>query len=226
MARADPDVGWVCAGAVTIDRALNVVSGTVTPTPDVVEQLPAFNCIPGGGSGTVARTELVREVGGFDEALSNLADWDLWVRLGAEAPLGAVRRPLTAYLRHPTSLSHDLTDVRNEFEHARDKHAAAARARGLPESIRTLEWFVYRQVQAGNRRAAARAYVDLWRRYRSRKSLRRAAVAFVAPGTMRARRDRKSLRRLPPGWVAEAESWLRPLRHGEPAPGRRTSVST
>jgi glycosyltransferase involved in cell wall biosynthesis len=211
-AAEDPRLGWVCAGAVTVDPTLRVVSGTVPPTPEVVRSLPSFNSIPGGGSGTIARAELVRSVGGFDPVLSNMADWDLWIRLGDEAPLGAVRRPLTAYLRHPTSLSHDLTDVRREFEHLSRKHARTRDERGLPQSSRTLEWFVYRQVQAGHRRTAAIAYLDLWRRYGNPKSLRWAAVAVLAPGMARRRRDRASLRHLPDGWVAEAERWLAPLR--------------
>ena len=217
VAADDGRIGWVCAGAVTVDRALRVVSGTVPPTLEVLRQLLAFNSIPGGGSGTIARTDLVRRVGGFDPELSNMADWDLWIRLCAEAPLGAVVRPLTAYLRHPTSLSHDLTDVRDEFEHVRRKHARARQERGLPDSSRTLEWFVYRQAQAGNRRAAAAAYLDLWRHYHSRKARRRAAAALVAPGAMRRRRDRASLRRLPDWWVAEAEQWLAPLRQQDRA---------
>jgi glycosyltransferase involved in cell wall biosynthesis len=213
-AATDEGAGWVCGGAVTIDRALRIVSGQLPPSPEVVWQLPAFNSVPGGGSGTMARTSLVREVGGFDPALSNIADWDLWIRLSAQAPLAVVSRPLTAYLRHPTSLSHDLTSVRDEFDHARRKHAGARAARGLPDSSRTLEWFAHRQVQAGNRRAAARAYFDLWRRHDSRKSLRWAAVALVAPGPLRRRRDRLSLGRLPRWWLDEAEGWLAPLREG------------
>ena len=134
--------------------------------------------------------------------------------VAAEAPLGAVDRPLTAYRRHESSLSNDLRHVEQEFEHAWTKHAAARRATGLPETSRTLEWFVHRQVQAGNRRAAARAYLDLWRRYESRKSLRWAATALVAPGQVRRRRDRVARSRLPRWWLEEAEAWLAPLREG------------
>lgn len=224
-AATDEGAGWVCGGAVTIDRALRVVTGQLPPSAEVLWQLPAFNSVPGGGSGTMARTDLVRRVGGFDPALSNIADWDLWIRLSAEAPLATVPRPLTAYLRHPTSLSHDLTSVRDEFEHARQKHAAARAARRLPDSSRTLEWFVHRQVQAGNRRAAARAYFDLWRRYDSRKSLRWAAVALVAPGYLRRRRDRVSRRRLPRWWLDEAEAWLAPLRDGATVPAGASAPS-
>jgi hypothetical protein len=102
--------------------------------------------------------------------------------------------------------------VRDEFEHARRKHAGAREARGLPDSSRTLEWFVHRQVQAGNRQAAARAYYELWRRYDSRKSLRWAMGALVAPAAIRRRRDRVARRRLPAWWLGEAERWLAPLR--------------
>jgi glycosyltransferase involved in cell wall biosynthesis len=219
-------VGWVCAGAVTIDPALEVVSGQLPPTPELLRHLPAYNVIPGGGSGTVARTDLLRAVGGFDANLSNMADWDLWIRLSRAARLGVVDRPLTAYLRHPTSLSHDLTSIRQEFEHTRAKHAGERRARQLAPSSRTIEWFVHRQVQQGNRLAAARAYVDLWRRYDSRKSLRWAGVALVAPGLLRRRRDRTSRARLPQWWVEEAERWLAAVRAqvAVPAPADGVSV--
>jgi hypothetical protein len=43
------------------------------------------NVIPGGGSGVVADSTLVREAGGFDESLSNAEDWDLWIRLAQRA---------------------------------------------------------------------------------------------------------------------------------------------
>ena len=232
VAATDDSIGWVCAGALTVDPALRILSGALPPTSEMVSRLPSSNCIPGGGSGTIARTDLLRSVGGFDTRLSNMADWDLWIRLSTEARLGAVPRPLTAYLRHPTSLSHDLTDIEEEYEYTRGKHAAERRARGLPESSRTLEWFVYRQAQAGNRRVAARAYLELWRRYDSPKSLRWAAAALVAPGALRRRRDRAALRRLPPWWLEEGERWLAPLRQGSrpggvtaPAVERLTSAS-
>jgi hypothetical protein len=205
-----------------VDRELRIVSGGRPPTPQAVRRLPSVNCIPGGGSGTMARTDLVRTVGGFDPRLANIADWDLWIRLAAEAPLGVVDRPLTAYRRHLSSLSNDLRHVEDEFEYVQAKHAVARRATGLPENTSTLEWFAHRQVSLGNRWGAAQAYLDLWRRFDSPKSLPWAALALVAPQALSSRRDRAGLRRLPAWWVEAGERWLAPLRRDEgPDPAAR-----
>ena len=39
----------------------------------------------GSPSSVMAQADLVRRVGGFDERLQVLADWDLWIRLASEA---------------------------------------------------------------------------------------------------------------------------------------------
>jgi len=142
--------------------------------------------------------------------------------LGLLAPLGVVDRPLTAYRRHLSSLSNDLRHVEDEFEYVQAKHAVARRATGLPENTRTLEWFAHRQVSLGNRWGAAQAYLDLWRRFDSPKSLPWAALALVAPQALGRRRDRVGLRRLPAWWVEAGERWLAPLRWDEgPDPAAR-----
>lgn len=67
------------------------------PRPSPTPCLP--NVIPGGASGVLARTDLVRQVGGFDVALSNLADYDLWIRLGLAAPFGRGRSAVSGLSR-------------------------------------------------------------------------------------------------------------------------------
>ena len=42
----------------------------------------------------VARTELVREVGAFDEAIDCAEDFDLWTRLALRSPICVVDEPL------------------------------------------------------------------------------------------------------------------------------------
>src|SRR5437867_10989586 len=71
---AAPAVGasWVCVGAVVVNEALRIVSGTPPTNSCDVAKLLAFNVVPGGGSGLMVRTALVRSVGGFDTALSIL----------------------------------------------------------------------------------------------------------------------------------------------------------
>jgi glycosyltransferase involved in cell wall biosynthesis len=211
-AAEEPTMGWVCAGAVTIDPDLRIVGAQPVPTPESLRQLPVVNVIPGGGSGTIARTDLVRTSGGFDPELSNLADWDLWVRLSLVAPLAAVPRPLTAYLRHPSSLSQDLRSIRREFDHVGAKFTRERAARGLASSHRPVEWFAHRQVQLGRRSAAVRAYVQLWRSFGSARAARWAAMALISPELLQRRRDRELRRGLPRDWVEEAERWLAPMR--------------
>jgi glycosyltransferase involved in cell wall biosynthesis len=48
----------------------------------------------------VVRTELVRDVGGFDEALDCAEDYDLWARLALESPVAVVDAPLVRVRRH------------------------------------------------------------------------------------------------------------------------------
>ncbi|RVT99245.1 hypothetical protein EOD42_03870 [Rhodovarius crocodyli] len=45
-----------------------------------------------GTSTVMARTDLLRAVGGFDEGLGGAAPWDLWLRMAALAPVGCVPR--------------------------------------------------------------------------------------------------------------------------------------
>lgn len=45
-------------------------------------------------STVVARTALLRAVGGFNEQLARSEDWDLWLHLAACAPVGCVPQPL------------------------------------------------------------------------------------------------------------------------------------
>ena len=51
-------------------------------TADVGDLLLRQNRVPGGGSGVLAVARADSAVGGFDEAISNIADWDFYIRLG------------------------------------------------------------------------------------------------------------------------------------------------
>jgi glycosyltransferase involved in cell wall biosynthesis len=51
----------------------------------------------------VARTELVREAGGFDEAIDCAEDFDLWARLAQRSPICVVDEPLVRVRSHPSN---------------------------------------------------------------------------------------------------------------------------
>jgi hypothetical protein len=52
-------------------------------------------------SAVMARTALLRAVGGFNEQLGQGEDWDLWLHLAACAPVGCLPKPLTDRLLRP-----------------------------------------------------------------------------------------------------------------------------
>jgi glycosyltransferase involved in cell wall biosynthesis len=54
-------------------------------------------------SSVLAATALVREVGGFDEAIDCSEDYDLWLRLALRSPVRVVDEPLTSVRRHSSN---------------------------------------------------------------------------------------------------------------------------
>ena len=69
---------FVYAAAIVVDARRTVLYSDPLPDPSAVaSQLKTGNVIGGGGSNPIARTELVRRLGGFDEELSDFEDWDL-----------------------------------------------------------------------------------------------------------------------------------------------------
>jgi hypothetical protein len=89
----------------------------------IAEELCRMNSIPGGGSGLVARTELVRAAGGFSSEFADLADWDLWLRLSRLSPMAVVNRYQIAYAHDVRSLSNTrAARAFDELTRLRTKH--------------------------------------------------------------------------------------------------------
>jgi glycosyltransferase involved in cell wall biosynthesis len=104
--------GWVYTGAVKIDVEQRVIGGLPPPPPGVVmARLPHANPVPGGCSGVLASAAALRTVGGFNNELVNLADWDLWRRLATTGPPGFIPQPLVAYRIHAHNASTDAALV-------------------------------------------------------------------------------------------------------------------
>jgi cellulose synthase/poly-beta-1,6-N-acetylglucosamine synthase-like glycosyltransferase len=128
----------------------------------------------GGPSAVVARTELVRQVGGFSEDYYALADWDLWLRLASKATAAATPDLLVAYTLHPSNMHLDAPDrVLEDFRRFRRVHDVTPAA-----EIELLEWLALDLEQAGFGKAAARLHLRLARRRRRPASAIRAARAI------------------------------------------------
>ncbi len=205
---ASPGARWSCVGAVTINPRLRVLIASHPPEgPWVAGELLPRNRIPGGGSGVVVDAELIRALGGFDTQLSNLADWDMWLRLSLVAPLAVVDAPLVGYLRHRRSLSHDASGMRRELDHINVKHATTRTAWGLTDAGSFQQrWVANMHVRAGRRVEPVRIYLRLARRGDGRALVRAVLLGMWPP--LIAVIDWHARRRVPVGWRIEAEAWL------------------
>ena len=103
---------WVYTGSVTIDDGPRVIGGAPPPPPErVVELLPRYNVIPGGGSNVIVRRDALDRVGPFDPRLKNTEDWEMWIRLAGQGPPAWVREPLMAYRVHSANASLDIEAI-------------------------------------------------------------------------------------------------------------------
>jgi glycosyltransferase involved in cell wall biosynthesis len=213
--RDEPAAGWSCAGAVQIDGRCRVSGWQAPPTtPEVADQLLSQNVVPGGGSGVVASRELTLSVGGFDEALSNLADWDFYVRLALQSPLAAVDRPHVGYFIHVQGMAHDVDRSAREYRYLDVKYGAERHARDVALNDQT--WLSYLAVLAysgGRRWSGTRMHAELMLRHGQWRSLLSVGKG-LAPLRVRQAHDRGREIVLPQDWGQEATTWLAPYASG------------
>lgn len=206
--RADPGSRWACSAAVPFydDGSL----GRVQKPPagsDVSILLLRANVIPGGGSGVLASTELVRDAGAFDPGLSNLADWDCWLRLAQRSRVARVHHADIGYRRHSGSMAHAVERSQRELEHLRSKYAALYDAAGV--EINMQVWTSYLNVlvyESGLWRQGVRGSWRVARAHGNRRSLLQPLV-YARPVLARRGRERLLARRHPARY-AYARQWI------------------
>jgi glycosyltransferase involved in cell wall biosynthesis len=205
-AARDTGRGWVYCGAVKIDLRQQVLGGLPPPTPDeAMGRLWQANPIPGGCSGVVVSNAVLREAGGFDPGLVNLADWDLWMRVAASGPAAFVRRPLVGYRIHPRNASADAALILAEARQVQGRYGCDIDYGAL---YHYLAWV---HLRSGRGRGSLRFYAlamlhgtvrapvgDLWWKLRQRLRIR----GLDLPGDRRRRSDRAA-------WRVASEQWLR-----------------
>lgn len=75
-------------------------------------------------SATLIRKDVIRKVGLFDSAFYGCGDWDMWLRIAAEYPIGCVDEPLTLYRVHGQNACLDGDRMRRDDQRVREKIAA------------------------------------------------------------------------------------------------------
>ncbi len=82
-----------------------------------------------GTSTVIARTDLLREAGGFNTGLTSAEDWDLWLVLARRAPVGVVPGIQAEYLMHRPGNATGRMDLRlMAMSLIAERHRAAALA--------------------------------------------------------------------------------------------------
>jgi len=201
------DAGWCWSGFIVVDGALRPlhVAPAVSPK-DIARHLLQSNWVS-GPSGVLARTDLLRALGGFDPLLSGAEDWDMWIRLAAEAPGACVPDVLWAYVVHGANEVAGTVQAetrRPQFEILVAKHGAAAKRLGFRfGSIGWTRWVASRHRSAGRRVRAAATYMQGAIYDRSPGQLARAVLALGGEDIWRRARERMIGPPSTPGWLAE-----------------------
>jgi glycosyltransferase involved in cell wall biosynthesis len=194
---------WSYAGDVAVDDELNILGGGPPPSPDeVVRLLERHDSVPAGASNVVVAAEALAAAGPFDTALTNSEDWDMWIRLARAGRLDSVSRPLVAITYHDGNASRDMDAMLRQLD-------VVARRYGIRiDRARHFRWAGWHALLERRRADAARYYAravaagDV-------ASLGRIAVAIADPRFASRREQRGSGH---DRWIAEARSWLEPLK--------------
>lgn len=101
----DTDVGVIYSRYEYVDEYGQVeLRGAPPPPGSKPGNLLLRGCFI-GQSTAVIRREILNRVGGFDESLPRLQDWDLWIRLAATTRFAFIPLPLARIYHSPGSIS-------------------------------------------------------------------------------------------------------------------------
>ena len=210
------DAVLVYCGAFTfVDGCDSVLADRPVPSPlGIRDEVLTANPFPGGTSAQLARREALITLGGFDERLPDLEDWDLWIRLTEHGPVAAVDEPLTAYRLHSSNKSMDEPDRHLQaFHRIAAKTRDSAQRRGVTiDGVGFNHWLAEGQRRTGHRWCAARLHLNAALTYRDFGHLTSAIRSPLGSWALGLRSER------PPS--LPAPMWLRELREHAPADPR------
>jgi glycosyltransferase involved in cell wall biosynthesis len=153
----------VYAGVVSLDaNGTAQYAFPLPPSKELPRRLLAGSALPAGCSNVIARTALVRELGGFDEELHQLADWDLWIRLAWAGRVTACDARLVGYVEHEENmLLMEPRDVRPELDILERKHRELRRAEGVElDRAAFSHWVAWGHLRRRRRLRAAKVYLQ------------------------------------------------------------------
>jgi glycosyltransferase involved in cell wall biosynthesis len=130
-AAAAAGASFAYGAAIVVDEGNGVRQEVPAPRADTIARdILARNVVPGGCSNAIARAELVRAVGGFDESLAMLAPWDLWIRLLQRCPAAACPQVVVTHRRRATTTFAELEALARKHDGLTAAGRGARRAAG------------------------------------------------------------------------------------------------
>jgi glycosyltransferase involved in cell wall biosynthesis len=205
---------YAYSAAFALDRDRQSLAILRAPDPTTLpRELLRGNVIPGGCSNVVVLTETVRALEGFDQALSEFADWDLWLRLASSgAAAAACNEPLVCHRDHiGNMLRRNKPNVVQEVIHLRRKYSLLGPPlRGALDYASPLRWAASEHFRYGDRATAAKIYLQSARVNASVSDIARALVVLSGPrGVQLARYVRGSSSSvLPPRLAGPFPDWV------------------
>lgn len=123
----DPAIGLVYTADATINSRGDIVS--VNPClpgarGHIYDMLRVRNVMV--GSSVVVRREAFNQAGGFDESLTSIENWDLWIRIASRWAVECIDQPLTFYRMHDGNRSGSVELRRQNIFRVLEKHHDAA----------------------------------------------------------------------------------------------------
>lgn len=187
--------GFSFCGRLLVDPERRVLGALPAPCAGNLAERLRVGSLIGGPSAVIARTQLVREAGGFSEELYALGDWDLWLRLAARGARGVpLPELLVAYTLHPANMHLRAPErILEDFRRFDALHGV-----GLPAEAALLRWLAEELAVAGRHRAAVAMHLRLAARTRRPGDLRQAALTAVR----RSRAVPVPADLAPPDWLA------------------------
>jgi glycosyltransferase involved in cell wall biosynthesis len=213
--RANAD--FVYSAAVLIGPGGRVIRlAPPLPVHELRRELAVRNCLPAGQSNVLARTALVRELGGFDAELKMHPDWEMWIRLAWAGQGTTCEEIHVAYRIHAETMTSFDVDITPDVDRMLARHSPV---RMDPASARTFadRWRAAAHRRRGDRLAASRLYLTGGLRHRSPGMLLRGVAVLMGESVMRA--GNPDARLMPPDGEP---AWL--ARYRSPSPPRQPTA--
>jgi len=154
-----PSLGLVYCNSLTInehDEVKGEIKGSKRGA--LFDELLSSNCL-GPPSGVLVPKTVLAQVGYFDENLSALEDWDLWIRVSQLYDIDFVDMPLLRYRVHGDNMSKDVTNMQRSTFTVLDKYWPEVCKEKGSEDERNRVYsnhcvnFAWKQYSRGNREA-------------------------------------------------------------------------